>query len=107
MLSAKSKSILMFFPWNGTHPQDAFAGVRGEAAARHWDFQSAETVRADDGTALAGACALAADPATEKTAMPGTAAPVVYFTHDISPEGQGFEARDTSGGTTRSVWRQR
>ena len=60
MLSAKSKSILMFFPWNGTHPQDAFA-----------------------------------------------AAPVVYFTHDISPEGQGFEARDTSGGTTRSVWRQR
>lgn len=50
MLSAKSKSILMFFPWNGTHPQDAFAGVRGEAAARHWDFHSAETVRADDGT---------------------------------------------------------
>ncbi len=50
MLSAKSKSILMFFPWNGTHPQDAFAGVREDAAARHWDFYSAETVRADDGT---------------------------------------------------------
>ena len=38
--------------------------------------------------ALAGACALAADPATEKPAMPEPAAPaVVYFTHDISPEG--------------------
>ena len=50
MLSTKSKSILMFFPWNGTHPQDAFAGVRGEAAVRHWDFYSAETIRMDDGT---------------------------------------------------------
>ncbi len=46
----KSKSVLMFFPWIGTHPQDAFAGVRGDAAARHWDFYSAETVRADDGS---------------------------------------------------------
>ena len=45
----KSKSVLMFFPWIGTHPQDAFAGVRGDAAARHWDFYSAETMRADDG----------------------------------------------------------
>ena len=46
----KSKSVLMFFPWIGTHPQDAFAGVRGDAAARHWDFYSAETVQADDGS---------------------------------------------------------
>ena len=38
--------------------------------------------------ALAGACALAQNPSTEKTAMPEPAAPaVVYFTHDISPEG--------------------
>ena len=38
--------------------------------------------------ALAGACALAADPATEKSAMPESQTPaVVYFTRDISPEG--------------------
>ena len=50
MLS-KSKSVLMFFPWIGSHPQDAFAGVRDHAVARNWDFFSAETVRAEDGTA--------------------------------------------------------
>ena len=38
--------------------------------------------------ALASACALAQNPSTEKPAMPEPAAPaVVYFTHDISPEG--------------------
>ena len=38
--------------------------------------------------ALASACALAADPATEKPAMPETQShAVVYFTHDMSPEG--------------------
>ena len=45
----KSKSVLMFFPWIGTHPHDAFAGVRGDAALRHWDFYSAETARTEDG----------------------------------------------------------
>ena len=38
--------------------------------------------------ALASACAFAQNPATEKTAMPEPQTPaVVYFTHDISPEG--------------------
>ena len=45
----KSKSVLMFFPGIGTHPQDAFAGVRGDAMARHWEFYSAETARTEDG----------------------------------------------------------
>ena len=47
-----AESILMFFPWNGVHPQDAFGGVRDALAARHWVFHSAETIRTDDGAAL-------------------------------------------------------
>ena len=49
MLS-KSKSVLMFFPIGGSHSQDAFAGVRDNVVARNWDFFSADTVRAEDGT---------------------------------------------------------
>ena len=46
----KSKSVLMFFPIGGSHSQDAFAGVRDNVLARNWDFFSADTVRAEDGT---------------------------------------------------------
>lgn len=49
---SKSKSILMFFPGGGSHPQDAFSGVRGNVVARGWAFFSAETVRAEDGSVL-------------------------------------------------------
>ena len=47
MLSAKSKSILMFFPWNGTHPQDAFAGVSDFDYDDHMleDFVAAATIK--------------------------------------------------------------
>ena len=50
-MPARHRKVLMFFPWNGIHPQDAFDGTREAVAARHWEFQSAETVRGDDGTA--------------------------------------------------------
>ena len=46
----KSKSVLMFFPIGGSHSQDAFAGVRDNVVARNWDFFSADTIRAEDGT---------------------------------------------------------
>ena len=49
-MTSKPTSILMFFPWIGNHPQDAFAGVQGAAAARHWEFFSADTARAEDGS---------------------------------------------------------
>ena len=51
MKTIKPKSVLMFFPAGGTHSPDAFAGVRADTAARHWDFFSADTIRAEDGTA--------------------------------------------------------
>ena len=45
-----AKSVLMFFPIGGSHSQDAFAGVRDNVVARNWDFFSADTIRAEDGT---------------------------------------------------------
>ena len=49
-MTSKPISVLMFFPCIGNHSQDAFAGVQGAAAARHWELFSADTVRAENGT---------------------------------------------------------
>lgn len=68
-MSARRSKVLMFFPWNGIHPQEAFDGTFRAAAARHWELDSAETIRGDGGAARLHRSSLAASSVAELAAL--------------------------------------